>query len=124
MTGDNSTGSDGNAEATTQAAVILDAGWLLAAAVEFYIDYAIIGIGVVGAVANAAVLYALIAHNARETKKRLVNWLIINQNLLDLCCCIIFLFYVYESQQYLPALCRRLYIVFHSCQWERSILHI
>jgi len=90
MAGDNSTGSDRIAKATTQAAAILDSGWLLAAAIEFYIDYAVIGIGVVGAVANAAVLYALIVHNARETKKRMVNWLIIHQNLLDLSCCIIF----------------------------------
>jgi len=31
----------------------------------------------------------MIVHNARETKKRTVNWLIINQNLLDLTCCVL-----------------------------------
>jgi len=87
MAGDNSTGFDGNANATTQASRVLDSGWLLVAAVEFYINYALIGIGIVGTAANGVVLYALIIHNARETKKRLINWLIINQNLIDLCCC-------------------------------------
>ena len=73
MTGDNSTGFDGNANATTQAAGFLDSAWLLVAAVEFYINYAVIGIGVVGIAANfgiaanALVLYALIVHNAQET---------------------------------------------------------
>jgi len=91
MAGDNSTDFDDGAKATTQAAQLLDSGWLLASkAVEFLfrVNCAIIGIGVVGTAANAVVLYALIVHNARETKKRVVNWLIINQNLIDLCCCI------------------------------------
>jgi len=75
MIGDNSTGSDGNVNATTQGASLLDSGWLLVAAVESYISYAVIGIGIFGTAANALVLYALIVHNARETKKRMVNWL-------------------------------------------------
>ena len=48
-----------------------------------------IGIGLAGTAANAVVLYALILHNSRETKKRVINWLVINQNLLDLCCCVV-----------------------------------
>jgi len=86
MARDNSTTFDGNTNATTQATALLDSGWLLVAAIEFYIDYALIGVGIVGTAANALVLYALIIYNARETKKRMVNWLIINQNLIDLCC--------------------------------------
>jgi len=87
MAGDNSTTVDGNTNATTQATALLDSGWLLVAAIEFYLDYALIGIGIIGTAANALVLYALIVHNARETKKRMVNWLI-NQNVIDLGCCI------------------------------------
>jgi len=86
MTGDNSTGPDSNSSFTTHAAAsFLDSGWLLAAAVGM--DYSLICIGVIGTAANALVLYALIVHNARDTKKRMVNWLIINQNGIDLCCC-------------------------------------
>jgi len=65
--------------------------WQKAVAVEFYIKYAVLAIGVVGTAANALVLYALIAHNARETKKRAINLLIINQNSLDLVCCVLLL---------------------------------
>jgi len=86
--GDNSTGFHFNTNATTQGATFVDSGWLLVSAVEFYINYAVIGIGIIGTAANAVILYAVIVHNARETKKRMVNWLIINQNLIDLCCCI------------------------------------
>jgi len=71
---------------TTQAGVYLDSGWLLAAD---YFKYAVIVVGIIGTAANSLIIYALIVHNARETKKRVVNWLIINQNLLDFCCCII-----------------------------------
>jgi len=66
----------------------VDSGWLIVEAMESYINYAVIGIGIFGTAANAVILYALIVHNARETKKRIVNWLIINQNLLDLCSCL------------------------------------
>jgi len=83
------TGLNDNASQTTQAATFLDSGWLLAAAVELYFQYALIGIGIIGTAANALVLYALIVHNALEIKKRLVNYLIINQNSLDLSCCVI-----------------------------------
>jgi len=67
----NSTGSDGNASMTTQAAAVLDHGWLLAAAVEFYSQCAVIGVGIIGTAANALILYALIVHNARETKEEI-----------------------------------------------------
>lgn len=55
--------------------------------VQFYFKYAVIAIGVFGTAANALVLYALITHNARDIKKRAINFMIINQNLLDLSCC-------------------------------------
>jgi len=64
-----------------------DPAWQLAIAVEFYFQYAIIVVGIFGVAANALVLYALIAHHARETKKRAINLLMINQNLLDLAAC-------------------------------------
>ena len=86
MTGNNSTDGTDNAPTTTQAGVYLDSGWILAAV---YFKYAVIAIGIIGTAANSLIIYALIVHNARETKKRVVNWLIINQNLLDFCCCII-----------------------------------
>jgi len=63
--------------------LFLDPWWQLALTVEFYFKYAVLAIGVVGTAANALVLYALIAHNARDAKKRAINLLIINQNLLD-----------------------------------------
>jgi len=53
-------------------------------AVQFYFKYAVIAIGVFGTAANALVLYALYAHNAREMKKRTITLLIINQNMMDL----------------------------------------
>jgi len=61
--------------------VFFDASWQLAFTVEFYFKYAALAIGVVGTAANAIVLYALIAHNAQETKRRAINLLIINQSL-------------------------------------------
>ena len=83
MSGDNSTGVIGNANATTQVATFFDlSGWLLVATI------AVIVIGIVGIAANALVLYALIVHRAQEAKKKGVQLLIINQNLLDLCCCV------------------------------------
>ena len=63
--------------------LFFDPWWQLALTVEFYFKYAVLAIGIVGTAANALVLYALIAHNAREAKKRAINLLIINQNLLD-----------------------------------------
>ena len=73
---------------TTQNVAFFDPGWLLFATIELFANYAVLAIALFGTAANALVFYALIVHNARETKKRVVNWLIINQNLLDLCCCI------------------------------------
>ena len=67
----------------------MENGWLLAATVQFYVQCVMIGIGLAGTAANAVVLYALILHNSREIKKRVINWLVINQNLLDLCCCVV-----------------------------------
>jgi len=103
MAGNNSTGFDLNAGTTTQPVAILDSGWMLAAAIQYYLYCATIGIGIIGAGANAVVLYALILHNLRETKKRVINWLIINQNLLDLCCCImiVIVFPIRVSNPYL-----------------------
>jgi len=93
MTVDNTTGSDGNASTTTQAALLhFDSRWLIVAAVEFYINYAVIAIAITGTAANALVLYALITQHAQESKKRAVNLMIINQNLLDLCCCVTIVF--------------------------------
>jgi len=66
-----------------------DPTWDLAVTIEFYFQYAIIAIGVFGAAANAAVFYALVAYHLQETKKRAVNLLMINQNLLDLTSCIL-----------------------------------
>jgi len=86
--GNNPTDFTGNASVTTHDAAFLDSGWLLLTAVEFYINYVGIGVAIFGTAANAVVFYALIVHNARQAKKRIVNLLIINQNLLDLCCCI------------------------------------
>jgi len=61
----------------------------LAIIIEFYFQYALIAIGIIGMAANALVLYALIAYHVRETKKRQVNLLMINQNLLDLLSCVL-----------------------------------
>ena len=68
-----------------------DPAWLLALTVEFYFKYTVLAIALVGTAANATVLYALIANYARDTKKRAINLLIINQNLLDLSCCLLLL---------------------------------
>ena len=93
MTAENSTETlqtDSNTVKTVPG-LFFDASWQLALTVEFYFKYAVLAIGVVGTAANALVLYALVAHNARETKKRAINLLIINQNSLDLVCCVILL---------------------------------
>jgi len=88
MLDDNSTTFDSNIKATTQATAFFDSGLLSVATIEYYINYALIAVGIIGTAANALILYALIVHNARETKKRMVNWLIINQNVIDICSCI------------------------------------
>ena len=86
MTVDNSTDLSDNADGTTQTA-FSDSELSLANIVELYLGYGVIGIGIFGTGCNAVVLYALIVHRAQESKKRGVHLLIINQNLLDLCCC-------------------------------------
>ena len=87
MAGDNSTEVGGIVNVTTQAKTFSDSGWLSADTFDFYMHCAVIGIGFVGIAANALVLYALIVHSAQQAKKRGVQLLIINQNLIDLCCC-------------------------------------
>jgi len=88
MSGNDTTAFSGD-NGSTQATTLLENGWLLAATVEFCVQFVMIATGLAGTAANAVVLYALILHNSRETKKRVINWLVINQNLLDLCCCAI-----------------------------------
>jgi len=83
MAGDNSTDVI-EINSTTQAAPFID---LSLATIELYMNYAVIFIAIVGVAANALVLYALIVHRAQQSKKKGVQLLIINQNLLDLCCC-------------------------------------
>jgi len=73
---------------TTKTAELYDPAWQLAITVEFYFQYAVIAIGIVGMAANALVLYALIDYSVREAKKRAINLLISHQNLLDLISCI------------------------------------
>ena len=88
--GDNSTENRTVSNTTkTVPTALFDPAWQLALTVEFYFQYAVIAIGIFGAAANALVLYALIAYNAREAKKRAINLLIINQNLLDFSCCLL-----------------------------------
>jgi len=81
---------------TTKAAAFFDPTWQLAMKIEFYFQYAVIGIGIFGAAFNALVLYALISYYLQESKKRAVNLLMINQNLLDLssCCFLVVTFAV------------------------------
>ena len=74
---------------TTESAAFFDPTWQLALTIEFYFQYAIIAIGVFGTAANAFVLYALVAYHLQEAKKRAINLLMINQNLLDLSSCVL-----------------------------------
>ena len=97
MINENLTASAETASNTTDTAVnyaaktaaFFDPGWQLVATIEFYFRYVVIAVGVFGTAANALVLYALIAHHARQTKKRGVNLLLINQNVLDLLACVL-----------------------------------
>jgi len=94
MTDDNSTAKqsiNNTIKATGLPDAFFDPAWQLALTVEFYFKYAVLAIGIFGTAANALVLYALIAHFARDAKKRAINLLIINQNLLDLSCCLLLL---------------------------------
>jgi len=50
----------------------------------FYFQYVVVVIGIVGAAANALVLYAMVT--SKEHKKQL---LIFNQNVFDLCSCLL-----------------------------------
>ena len=97
MTADNSSADTQTPSNTTKtvfdystgAGAFIDPALQLAIAIEFYFQYAVIAIGIFGIAANALVLYALISYHAREVKKRAVNLLMINQNLLDLFSCIV-----------------------------------
>jgi len=88
---------------TTKTDALFDPTWQLAIAIEFNFQYLIIAIGVFGTAANALVLYALIEYHLRESKKRAINLLMINQNLLDLTSCVflIITFSVRLSNTYL-----------------------
>jgi len=90
MADENSTANQtvGNIKDTTPN-VFFNAAWQLALNLEFHLRFAVIAVGVFGAAANALVIYALIAHHMHDTKKRAVNLLIINQNLLDFACCLL-----------------------------------
>ena len=92
MTDDISTGLTGltaSEDGTTQQAAFTDSGQLSTASVVLYLRCVVIGIAIFGTVSNAVVLYALIVHRAQEAKKRDIYLLVISQNFLDLCCCII-----------------------------------
>jgi len=78
-----------NIDLTTKMAPFFDPTHQLAITIEFYFQYAIIAIGVFGMTTNGLVLYALIANHAREMKKKAVNLLLINQNLIDLLACLL-----------------------------------
>ena len=93
MTDENSTEKQPNyiSTAVDLPDAFFDPAWQLALTVEFYFKYAVLAIGIFGTLANATVLYALVIHNAREAKKRAINLLIINQNILDLSCCFLLL---------------------------------
>ena len=90
MTDDNST-ANYSITNTTRTALdgFFDPAWHLALSVEFYFRYAVLAIGIFGTAANGLVLYALCANIVQDVKKRVINLLIINQNLLDLSCCIL-----------------------------------
>jgi len=77
------------AESTTKPVAFFDPTWQLALTIEFYFQYAILAIGVFGTAANVLVLYALVEYHLRQTKKRAINLLMINQNLLDLTSCVL-----------------------------------
>lgn len=73
---------------TTKAAAFFDPTWQHGT-IEFPFKCAVIAVGIFGTAANALVLYALIAYQAREIKKRAINLLMIHQNLLDLSACLL-----------------------------------
>ena len=69
---------------------LVDPTWQFVMTMEFCFKYVVLGITIFGTAANGLTIYALCAHNARDAKKRVINLLIINQNLLDLTCCVLF----------------------------------
>ena len=117
---------------TSQAATFVDPTWQLVKVIEFYFQYAIIAVGIFGTAANALVLYGMVAYHVHETKKRAVNLLIINQNLLDLSSCILLTisYSIKLSNSHLTgALGYYLCIIFisdnaHSCTLYASIINL
>ena len=89
MTLDETASNTANPVNDLTTAAFFDPTWQLALTIEFYFQYALIAIGVFGMAANALVLYALVDYHVRETKKREVILLMINQNLLDLSSCVL-----------------------------------
>ena len=88
MTEENSTASQNITDnGQTASAAFFDPRQLIFI-VQLYFKYAVLVIGIFGTAANALLLYALFAHNAHEKKKRVINLLIINQNVLDLFSCL------------------------------------
>jgi len=87
-TSDNVPSNTSTLDITTKTLTFFDPSWQLAITIEFYFHYVIIAIGVFGVVANTLVLYALIAHHLTESKRRAINLLMINQNVLDLSSCL------------------------------------
>ena len=67
----------------------IDPAWQLAITIEFYFRYAVLAVGVFGTATNALVLYALVAYNVQQAKRRAVNLLIIHQNVIDLSSCLL-----------------------------------
>jgi len=94
MTDENTTVNQSNTNTTPLPDPFFDPAWQLAITVEFYFKYAVLAIGIFGTAANGLVLYALISHNIQDAKKRAVNLLIINQNVMDLSCCVLLVFSV------------------------------
>ena len=90
MTDENSTTNQTNINTIqTEPESFFDPSWQLTLTIEFYFKYAVIATGIFGTAANATVLYALIAHYVRDAKKRAINLLIINQNVLDFLSCLL-----------------------------------
>ena len=88
MNDDNSTGLTGNTDGTTQPAAFFNRRQTSASDVNIYLRYVLLGVGICGIASNALVLYAWVVHR-QESKKRGIHLLIMNQNLLDLCCSIV-----------------------------------
>jgi len=76
--------------ATLTPSALMDPTRQLDMAMGNFFKYLVLGVAIFGTAANGLTIYALCAYNARDAKKRVINLLIINQNLLDIFCCILF----------------------------------